>query len=101
MSIGESDGGLPPDSLIEKEHDILEDCIRVIDKFHDPDSASMVRVGIAPCLPFLVSRDLMRDAALLARDKMFHLQTHLVENDEDIAYSLENLDVGRGSMLKI
>ena len=88
MSIGESDGGLPPDSRIEKEHDILEDCIRVIDKFHDPDSASMVRVGIVPCSPFSVSRDIMRDAALLARDKMVHLHTHLAENDEEIVYSL-------------
>ena len=90
MSIGESSGGLPPDSLVEKEKDILEDCIRVIDAFHDPNPSSMVRVGIAPCSPFSVSRDLMRDAALLARDKGVFLHTHLAENDEDIAYSLEN-----------
>ena len=88
MSIGESAGGLPPDSLVEKEAAILEDCIRVVDRFHDARPGAMVRVGLAPCSPFSVSRDLMRDAALLARDKKVMLHTHLAENDEDIAYSL-------------
>ena len=89
MSIGESDGGLPPDHLVEDEESILNDCIRVIDQFHDASESSMVRVGVAPCSPFSVSRELMRDAALLARDKSVFLHTHLAENDEDIAYSLE------------
>ncbi len=89
MSIGESAGGLPPDSLVEDERAILEDCIRLVDRFHDPSPGAMVRVGIAPCSPFSVSRELMRDAALLARDKGVRLHTHLAENDEDIAYSLE------------
>lgn len=89
MSIGESDGGLPPDSLVEREAAILDDCIRVIDRFHDASEGSMCRVGVAPCSPFSVSRELMRDAALLARDKGVMLHTHLAENDEDIAYSLE------------
>ena len=88
MSIGESDGGLPPDSLVEREAAILEDSIRVIDAFHDPNPGAMVRVGVAPCSPFSVSRELMRDAALLARDKGVMMHTHLAENDEDIAYSL-------------
>ncbi len=87
MSIGESDGGLPPDALVEREQDILNDAIRVIDSFHDAAEGSMCRVGIAPCSPFSVSRDLMRDAAGLARDKGVMLHTHLAENDEDIAYS--------------
>ena len=89
MSIGVRDGGLPPDDLVEDEAAILDDCIRVIDAFHDPSEASMCRVGIAPCSPFSVSWELMRDAALLARDKGVMLHTHLAENDEDIAYSLE------------
>ncbi len=89
MSIGESDGGLPPDALVEDEAAILDDCIRVIDAFHDPGPGAMVRVGVAPCSPFSVTRDLMRDAALLARDKGVMLHTHLAENDEDIAYSLQ------------
>ena len=89
MSIGESNGGLPPDHLVEDEESILSDCIRVIDRFHDASESSIVRVGVAPCSPFSVSRELMRDAALLARDKSVFLHTHLAENDEDIAYSLE------------
>lgn len=87
MSIGESDGGLPPDALVEDEAAILDDCIRVIDAHHDAAEGAMVRVGIAPCSPFSVSRGLMRDAALLARDKGVMLHTHLAENDEDVAYS--------------
>ncbi|MFK7882384.1 8-oxoguanine deaminase [Roseobacter sp.] len=89
MSIGVSAGGLPPDSLVEEENAILEDCIRVIDGFHDASPESMCRVGVAPCSPFSVSRDLMRQASLLARDKGVMMHTHLAENDEDIAYSLE------------
>jgi cytosine/adenosine deaminase-related metal-dependent hydrolase len=88
MSIGETAGGLPPDSLVEREADILNDMARVVDRFHDPAEGAMVRVGLAPCSPFSVSRDLMREAALLARDKGVMLHTHLAENDEDVAYSL-------------
>lgn len=88
MSIGGSAGGLPPDALVEREAAILNDMIRVVDAHHDPRPGSMVRVGLAPCSPFSVSRDLMRDAAILARDKGVMLHTHLAENDEDIAYSL-------------
>ncbi len=88
MSIGISAGGLPPDALVQSETAILEDCIRVIDAFHDPRDGAMLRVGIAPCSPFSVSRDLMREAATLARDKAVMLHTHLAESDEDIAYSL-------------
>ncbi|MCA8880154.1 MAG: 8-oxoguanine deaminase [Rhodobacteraceae bacterium] len=90
MSIGESAGGLPPDSLVEDEAAILNDCIRVIDAFHDPNPGAMIQVGVAPCSPFSVSRELMRDAAILARDKGVRLHTHLAENDEDIAYSEAN-----------
>ncbi len=89
MSIGESDGGLPPDDLVEAEDAILADCIRVIDTFHDASASAIVQVGLAPCSPFSVSRDLMRETADLARKKGVRLHTHLAENDEDIAYSLE------------
>lgn len=88
MSVGESDGGLPPDSLVEEEASILADTIRVIDRFHDASDGAMVRVGIAPCSPFSVSRGLMRDAAALARDKGVMLHTHLAENADDVAFSL-------------
>lgn len=88
MSIGESRGGLPPDALVEDEAAILADMERVVDRFHDPRPGAMVRVGLAPCSPFSVTRDLMRDTAVLARDKRVRLHTHLAENDEDVAYSL-------------
>ncbi len=89
MSIGRSAGGLPPDDLVETESLILEDSARVVDAFHDARAGSMVRIALAPCSPFSVSRELMRDTALLAREKGVMLHTHLAENDEDVAYSLE------------
>ena len=64
MSIGESDGGLPPDNMVEMEPKNLEDCIRVIDRFHDPKDGAMTRVVVAPCSPFSASTDLMKDGAL-------------------------------------
>jgi cytosine/adenosine deaminase-related metal-dependent hydrolase len=100
MSIGESAGGLPPDSLVEPERVILDDMIRVVDRFHDPRPGAMVRVGLAPCSPFSVSRELMRDAALLARDKGVMLHTHLAENDEDIAYSLAQFGCRPGAYVE-
>lgn len=100
MSIGESDGGLPPDALVEREDMILKDMIRVVDAFHDPGEASMLRVGLAPCSPFSVSRDLMRDTALLAREKGVMLHTHLAENAEDIAYSLAKFGCRPGQYVK-
>ncbi|NDR57976.1 8-oxoguanine deaminase [Aliiruegeria sabulilitoris] len=90
MSIGESKGGLPPDALVEDEAAILRDSERLIDAYNDPAEGAMLRVGLAPCSPFSVSRELMRDSAILAREKGVRLHTHLAENDEDIAYSLEN-----------
>lgn len=90
MSIGESKGGLPPDALVEDEAAILRDSERVVDMFHDPSEGAMVQVALAPCSPFSVSRELMRDSAILAREKGVRLHTHLAENDEDIRYSLDN-----------
>ena len=89
MSIGRSRGGLPPDDLVEDEDAILKDSLRLIETFHDPDPGAMCRVGLAPCSPFSVTQDLMRASAELARDKGVRLHTHLAENEEDIAYSLE------------
>ena len=88
MSIGESKGGLPPDALVEDEAAILSDSARVVDAYHDAREGAMLQVALAPCSPFSVSRDLMRDAAVLAREKRVRLHTHLAENDEDVAYSL-------------
>ncbi len=89
MSLGESDGGAPPDSLVEREPDILRDSQRLIETWHDPAPQSMLRIVLAPCSPFSVTVDLMRDAAALAREYGVQLHTHLAENEKDLAYSLE------------
>ncbi len=100
MSIGESKGGLPPDSLTEDEDFILKDTVRVIEAFHDPDPMAMVRVAVAPCSPFTVSQDLMRQSAILARQYGVRLHTHLAENVEDIDYSLERFGMRPGDYIE-
>jgi cytosine/adenosine deaminase-related metal-dependent hydrolase len=89
MSVGESAGGLPPDSLVEREADILRDSQRLIETFHDDRRHAMVRIALAPCSPFSVSPELMRESARLARSSRrgIRLHTHLAENDHDVAYS--------------
>lgn len=89
MSVGETKGGLPPDDVVEDEDAILADTIRVIDRFHDAADGAMLRVAVAPCSPFSVSTDLMRESALLARDKRVMLHTHLAEDADDVAFSLD------------
>lgn len=89
MSVGRSRGGLPPDSLVEDEAAILKDTQRVIEAHHDPARLAMLRIAVAPCSPFSVSKDLMRESASLARSLGVSLHTHLAENDHDVAYSLE------------
>jgi 8-oxoguanine deaminase len=89
MSVGESQGGLPPDRVVEDEEAILRDTRRAIEIFHDPKPYAMLRIVVAPCSPFSVSRDLMREAAALARGYGVMLHTHLAENSSDVAYSLE------------
>ncbi|MBV9654321.1 MAG: 8-oxoguanine deaminase [Acetobacteraceae bacterium] len=89
MSVGVSQGGLPPDSLVEDEAAILRDTQRLIEAYHDPSRYAMRRIGVAPCSPFSVSRALMRDAAALARSYGVSLHTHLAENADDVAFSRE------------
>jgi len=89
MSVGESKGGLPPDRVVEDEAAILKESQRVIERWHDPGRYAMQRVVLAPCSPFSVSRELMRDSAVLARQYGVSLHTHLAENDNDIAYTRE------------
>ena len=84
MSLGQSQGGLPPDSVCENEDSILADCERVIDEFHDPEPLSMLRIGLAPCSPFSVTADLMRKTAALARRHPgVRLHTHLAETIDE------------------
>jgi 8-oxoguanine deaminase len=89
MSVGRSRGGLPPDSVVEDEAAILADTQRLIETWHEPARHSMLRIGVAPCSPFSVSTDLMRESAALARAHGVSLHTHLAENDNDVAYSRE------------
>ncbi len=88
MSLGESDGGLPPDSVVEEEDAILRDCVRVIETFHDPNPQSMTRIVVAPCSPFSVTPDLMRASAELARSYNVTLHTHLAETKDEEDFCL-------------
>ena len=92
MSVGQSQGGLPPDALVEREDLILRDTQRLIETWHDTRHGAMVNVAAAPCSPFSVSRDLMRESAALARSLGARLHTHLAENDHDLAYSREKFN---------
>ena len=92
MSVGQSQGGLPPDSVVEQENAILKDTQRLIERWHDTTHGAMVNVAVAPCSPFSVSRDLMRESAVLARHYGVRLHTHLAENDHDLAYTQEKFN---------
>jgi len=92
MSVGESQGGLPPDQAVEKEPFILKETQRLIETWHDASFGSMTHVAVAPCSPFSVSQDLMRESAKLARALGVRLHTHLAENDHDVTYTLEKFN---------
>jgi cytosine/adenosine deaminase-related metal-dependent hydrolase len=92
MSVGQSQGGLPPDRVVEKEPAILKETQRLIETWHDARYGSMTHVAVAPCSPFSVSQDLMRESAQLARAHQVRLHTHLAENDHDIAYTREKFN---------
>jgi cytosine/adenosine deaminase-related metal-dependent hydrolase len=90
MSLGESKGGLPPDRVCDSEVHILEDSQRVIERFHDPEPYSMLRIGLAPCSPFSVTTDLMRESAALARQyPLVNLHTHLSETKDEDRFCLD------------
>ncbi len=89
MSLGESKGGLPPDSVVEDEDDILKDTQRVIEEHHEAERYGMVQIAVAPCSPFSVTPDLMRESAALARSYGVRLHTHLAETREEEEFCLE------------
>lgn len=98
MSVGESQGGLPPDALVEDERAILKDSQRLIERYHDPARYAMLRMTLAPCSPFSVSTDLMRESAALARAYPgVRLHTHLAENTSDVDYSLATFGLTPGA----
>ena len=96
MSLGESEGGLPPDHLVEREPDILRDTQRLIETWHDPAPQSMLRIVVAPTSPFSVTVDLMRESAALARAHGLNMHTHLAENVKDVSYSQEHFAMDPG-----
>jgi len=89
MSLGESKGGLPPDSVVDDEETILRDSQRLIERYHDPKPGSKVQIVLAPCSPFSVTSELMRQSALLAREYHVHLHTHLAETEDEEAFCLQ------------
>jgi 8-oxoguanine deaminase len=89
MSLGESQGGLPPDSVVDSEEHILADSQRLIEQYHDPRPGSLLQIVLAPCSPFSVTGELMRQSAVLARQYGVHLHTHLAETQDEDAFCLE------------
>ena len=94
MSVGQSKGGLPPDACVEGEDEILADCQRVVDRFHDAGRGSMRRIDLAPCSPFSVSAELLRDTAALARERGVLLHTHAAETGDEDRYCRERFGMG-------
>ncbi len=88
MSLGESQGGLPPDKAVEREDHILHDSQRAIEQYHDASRHAMIRIALAPCSPFSVTPDLMRESARLARHYGVMLHTHLAETRDEEAFCL-------------
>ncbi len=91
MSLGESQGGLPPDRLVEQEEFILKDSQRLIEQYHDPNPGAWTQVVLAPCSPFSVTANLMRQSASLAREYGVHLHTHLAETEDEEAFCLQQV----------
>ena len=89
MSLGESQGGLPPESVVDDEDSILKDSQRLIEKYHDASPGSMVQIVLAPCSPFSVTTDLMKQSAKLAREYGVHLHTHLAETEDEEQFCLQ------------
>lgn len=89
MSLGESKGGLPPDSVVDTEDNILKDSQRLIEKYHDAKAGAMTQIVLAPCSPFSVTGDLMKQSAKLAREYGVHLHTHLAETEDEEEFCIE------------
>src|SRR5512138_1931509 len=89
MSLGQSQGGLPPDSVVDSEESILKDSQRLIQKYHDPKPGAFVQIVLAPCSPFSVTSDLMKQSAKLAREYGVHLHTHLAETEDEEQFCLQ------------
>ncbi len=93
MDLGKSHGGLPPDEVVEDRDEILSASEAAIDSFHDPSPDAMLRIALAPCSPFSVTRELMAEAAELARRRNVRLHTHLAETKDEEEFCLERFGV--------
>lgn len=100
MSLGQSRGGLPPDSVTEDEDAILADSQRAYEAFHDPAPYSMCRIVIAPCSPFSVTPDLMRASAAFARERGLHLHTHVAETLDEEQFCLRQFGVRPAELMR-
>jgi 8-oxoguanine deaminase len=89
MSLGQSKGGLPPDSVVDTEENILRDSQRLIERYHDPKPGAFVQIVLAPCSPFSVTGELMKQSAALARQYKVHLHTHLAETEDEESFCLQ------------
>jgi cytosine/adenosine deaminase-related metal-dependent hydrolase len=90
MSVGESQGGLPPDSVVQDNDEILDDCERLVRKYHDAAPGSMLRIAFGPCAPFSVSEELMRQTAVMAERLHVRMHTHLAETRDEQDYCLKH-----------
>ncbi len=93
MDLSKKDGGLPPDSVVQDIDSILKDSERLVSKYHNPNKGSMRQVALAPCSPFSVSSDLLKESAILARSLGVRLHTHLTETIDEEKYTLERYGV--------
>ena len=100
MDLGQSQGGLPPDHVVEDLDTILAATTAAIDAYHDASPDSMLRIGVAPCSPFSVTADLLRESAALARDRGVRLHTHLAETVDEERYCAERFDLSPLSYLE-
>lgn len=91
MNLSQKDGGLPPDSVVQTEAEILRDSARLIDAYHDPNPGAMTRIALAPCSPFSVTESLMKQTAELAQEKHVRLHTHLAETMDEENFCLQRM----------
>jgi 8-oxoguanine deaminase len=101
MSLGRSQGGLPPDHVVQAEDEILKDCQRVIEAYHDPNPYAMLRVALAPCSPFSVTPDLMRQAAGLGRSyEKVMLHTHVAETRDEVTFCEQRFNMRPAGLMQ-
>ncbi|HMA63317.1 MAG TPA: 8-oxoguanine deaminase [bacterium] len=100
MSMGKSEGGLPPDDVIQSEQDIKDDTLRLINKYHDDSPGAMTRISLAPCSPFSVTPELMQETVEIAEEYDLQIHTHLAETKDENNFCLEKFNKRPFELLK-